>query len=138
MKKLSAKQVGDYGENLAEKYLKRRGWHILSRNFRARGGEIDIIGFRLGRLVYFEVKTRSNDKYGTPAQAVDGDKVWRIESAAKEFTALYCWGGKVAVFNPLGVEKKRKIRKQRIDVMEVYLNDKTHKIKHIKNWGSTL
>ena len=37
------KQIGDYGEDLAEKYLKKRGWRILSRNFGVKGGEIDII-----------------------------------------------------------------------------------------------
>ena len=64
------RQIGDKGEELAEKYLKNHGWRIVSRNFSVRGGEIDIIGYRFGVLVYFEVKTRKDDSYGRPSEAV--------------------------------------------------------------------
>lgn len=138
MARKTSRQIGDFGESLAEKYLKKRGWHILSRNFSARGGEIDIIGFRLGSLVYFEVKTRSGDAYGLPADAVDAGKIGNIQAAAKQFLRLYGEFGKIPVAYPLGIEGKRKIKRQRIDVIEVYLTEKSQKINHIKNWGTTL
>ena len=133
-----AKQIGDMGEDIAEKYLKKRFWHILSRNFNVRGGEIDIIAYRFGVLAYFEVKTRRTDSYGSPAEAVDYKKIKHINTAARQFMQLYGWGGRIPVFYPFGIEKRRPVRKQRIDVIEVYLKDNTTKINHIKNWGSQL
>ncbi len=132
------KQIGDYGEDLAEKYLKKRGWRILSRNYVIRGGEIDIIGYRFGVLVYFEVKARKDESYGKPADAVDEAKIKHIKTAIRDFQRLHIKENKVSVFYPLGIELKRRIFKQRIDVIEVYLNEEPQQINHIKNWGSKL
>ena len=132
------KQIGDFGEDLAEKYLKKRGWRILSRNFGVKGGEIDIIGFRFGVLVYFEVKARKDDSYGTPLEAVGEEKLSHILKAVRGFEREYIKANKVSVFYPFGIEIKRRIFKQRIDVIEVYLNQKSQQINHIKNWGSKL
>ncbi|MBE6691816.1 MAG: YraN family protein [Ruminococcaceae bacterium] len=132
------KQIGDYGEDLAEKYLKKRGWRILSRNYVIRGGEIDIIGFRFGVLAYFEVKARKDESYGKPADAVDEAKIIHMQKTIKDFQNLHIKENKVSVFYPLGIELKRRIFKQRIDVIEVYLKEKPQQINHIKNWGSKL
>lgn len=129
------KHIGSYGEAIAEKYLKKHGWSILSRNFKAQGGEIDIIGYRFGVLVYFEVKTRSNEKYGKPSDAVDNEKIKNIKRASTEFLNAYRQFGKIPVFYPFGIQKLKRIRKQRIDVIEIYLSDNLQKINHIKNWG---
>ncbi len=126
----TAKEIGIIGENAAEKFLKKRGWRILSRNFLVRGGEIDIIAFRFGVLAFFEVKARSNDEYGTPASAVDGEKIRKIKHASRAFLTAYRKGGKIPVFYPFGITKMMNIRKQRIDVIEVYLT-KDHKISKI-------
>ena len=138
MARQTTKQIGDFGESLAEKYLERRGWKILSRNFLAKGGEIDIIGYRFGVLAFFEVKSRSNVNYGRPADSVDEEKIQNIENAARQFLQLYCRGGKISVFYPLGIEKKKAVKSQRIDVIEVYLDKNSQKINHIKKWGSQL
>lgn len=133
------KEIGAYGEDIAEKYLKRRFWHILSRNYSAYGGEIDIIGYRFGVLAFFEVKTRSNDLFGRPSDAVDGEKVKRINTAARDFLRTYKKGNRIPVFF-LGKKQRRRILKQRIDVIEVYLtpNGETEKINHIKDWENML
>lgn len=132
----STKEIGKFGEDLAEKYLKKRFWHILSRNYLARGGEIDIIACRFGVLAFFEVKTRTNDLFGRPRDAVDGEKIKNIRFVAKNFLNTYCDGGKVKVNYPFGLQKETKIRKKRIDVIEVYLSDcgTSYKINHIKDW----
>lgn len=136
----TAKEIGNIGEDIAENYLKKRFWKILSRNYKARGGEIDIIAYRNGVLVYFEVKARSNDSFGRPSDAVDDEKIFHIKTAARDFRAVYCSGGRVPVFYPLGIEKKRVIRKERIDVIEIYLepDKKSGKVNHIKDWGNRL
>ncbi len=135
----TTKAIGDFGENQAEKYLKKKNWHILSRNFKARGGEIDIIGYKHGALVFFEVKARSNESYGKPCEAVDEEKVQKIKAAMREFLKSYRFGGKISVFYPFGIEIKRKIRETRIDVIEVYLqNGAEIHINHIKDWENRL
>lgn len=140
MMKKTAKQIGTYGEDIAEKYLKKRFWRILSRNYLARGGEIDIIGYRFGVLTYFEVKTRSNDLYGRPSDAVDSEKIANIHTAARDFLNTYRRGGKIPVFYPFGIELRRRIYKQRIDVIEIYLSSdgEVNKINHIKDWEKKL
>lgn len=133
------KQIGDYGEKIAERYLKKRGWHIISNNYRAHGGEIDIIGYRFGRLVCFEVKTRSNDKFGAPSDAVDGEKLSNILKARADFMQTYARDKRVKVFYPFGIEKRRNINQTRVDVIEVYLEDGAPtRINHIKDWENKL
>lgn len=136
----SLKQIGNLGEDLAERYLKKQGWKILSRNYGAHGGEIDIIGYRWGVLAYFEVKSRSNDSFGSPSDAVDNEKLRKIKSAAWDFKKLYCVKNKVPVGTRFGNVKKKRIRRERIDVVEVYFHPdySLQRINHIKDWGSRL
>ncbi len=132
----TSKHIGDIGEDIAEKYLKNHGWKIITRNFSVKGGEIDLIAYRFGVLAYVEVKTRSNDLFGKPSDAVDGEKIAHINRARSRFTDTYIRGRKLNVFYPFGIEIPRRIRKERIDVIEIYLT-KTHevqKINHIKDW----
>jgi putative endonuclease len=134
------REIGNLGEDIAEKYLKKRFWRILSRNFSVRGGEIDIIGYRFGVLAFFEVKARSTDDYGTPASAVDDEKIAKIKFTANAFLKTYQKGNKIPVFYPFGIGKMQKIRKKRIDVIEVYF-DKDYKLlktNHLKDRESKL
>jgi len=67
---------GNRGEQFAVEYLVSRGFEIIERNFRIRGGEIDIIAIEIDprteekTLVFLEVKTRSSGDYGTPLEAI--------------------------------------------------------------------
>ena len=71
---MAAKDVlGRRGEDLAARYLEQRGLVILSRNWRCRHGEIDLVATDSHRLVVCEVKTRSGTRYGEPAEAVDAE-----------------------------------------------------------------
>ena len=75
--------VGKFGEDLACKFLTKHGFKILERNFRIRGGEIDIIAREGRTLVYVEVKTRSSHQFGLPEEAVTYWKIKFLERAAK-------------------------------------------------------
>ncbi len=75
--------IGKYGEDLAADYLKRLGYKIIERNFRIRGGEIDIIAFDGSCTVYVEVKTRTSRKFGRPEEAVTPWKIKFLERSAK-------------------------------------------------------
>lgn len=79
------KQLGAYGEQLAEDHLKRNGLKIIERNYRAPGGEIDLIARDGRELVFIEVKTRTTDRFGTGAEAVTGNKQRRIANAAQVY-----------------------------------------------------
>ena len=66
--------LGDRGELAAERYLLKRGYIILFRKYEDKFGEIDLIAVDLDTIVFVEVKTRSSDDAGNPAEAVDHGK----------------------------------------------------------------
>lgn len=119
--------LGSYGEKLAANYLRRRGYTVMERNYRAGHKEIDLIVKRFRTITFVEVKTRT---YRTeedclfsppPGSAVDEEKIRLTRSAARQY--LY--------------ERHSKAIPQ-MDVMEVWLapaengkKPKVRKIHHI-------
>ena len=87
--------LGREGERLAARFLEQRGYHVLGSGFRARRGEIDLVCRRGDRLVLVEVKTRSSDRFGTPAEAVGARKRRALLAAAAEYRALAGWRGPI-------------------------------------------
>lgn len=71
------------GEDAACIYLEKKGYKILERNFRKGYGEIDIIALNGEILVFIEVKTRTNSRFGTPFEAISQTKLNKISSGAK-------------------------------------------------------
>ena len=78
---------GRLGEDLAYRYLRRHGCTVVARNYAARSGagEVDLVAWEGGVLVFVEVKTRSSADFGAPEAAVDGEKQRRIAIAAREY-----------------------------------------------------
>jgi putative endonuclease len=81
--------LGRRGERAAEKHLRRMGYRIVARNFRAAGAEIDLVAIDGGTLVFVEVKTRRSRAAGTPEEAVDERKQGRMRRAAEVFAKRY-------------------------------------------------
>ena len=81
---VNTKQTGNYGEQLACNYLQKNGYKILERNFRIRGGEIDIVAKDGEYLVFVEVKARWSHEYGLPSESITP---WKIKALLK--TALF-------------------------------------------------
>ena len=77
------RKVGDHGEDFAAKILADNGYQILERNYRCRSGEIDIIAVKNSVIHFIEVKTRSGDSCGTPADAVTESKQSSIRKSAE-------------------------------------------------------
>lgn len=70
---------GARGEKLAAKFLRRRGYKILYRNFRGRsGGEIDLVARDGDTLVFVEVKTRGSEEFGRPFETISREQQRRI------------------------------------------------------------
>jgi putative endonuclease len=80
--------LGKSGENYACRELERRGYAIVARRFRTRGGEIDIIARDGETLVFVEVKARRSCRYGTPLDAVTPFKRHRLMRMAAEYVLL--------------------------------------------------
>lgn len=113
---------GNIAEAAVCKYLKRKKYKILHRNYVAEGHEIDIVAEEKEHICFVEVKSRT---YGTanpydklPREAVDKRKQESIIKAARVFSA-----------------SAGKAKKFRFDVAEVYLNTdkKVNKINYIEN-----
>ena len=81
--------LGRRGERAAEKYLRRSGYRIVKRNFRAAGAEIDLVAMDGETLVFVEVKTRRSLEAGAPEEAVDERKQKRMRRAAEIFAMRY-------------------------------------------------
>lgn len=80
-------RLGKQGEELACLELERRGYRILTRGYRTRAGEIDIIASDGDAIVFIEVKARTSDRFGTPAEAVTRSKQRRICHIAVDYLA---------------------------------------------------
>ncbi|MBQ8429617.1 MAG: YraN family protein [Clostridia bacterium] len=79
------KVLGKKGEKLVESYLKKKGCKILKRNYRTPFGEADLIVQDKDEIAFVEVKTRTNEAYGAPKEAVGADKQRRYRQIAKAF-----------------------------------------------------
>jgi putative endonuclease len=81
--------LGQRGEELAATYLQDSGYRILERNYRNYYGEIDIIALHISgqakTLVFVEVKTRKNDRFSHPSEAVTRKKQLQISKVALEY-----------------------------------------------------
>lgn len=87
---MNNRSFGALGEEKAKEYLVLHGYMILDQNYRiGRLGEIDIIAKDQDTLCFLEVKTRSNDTYGTPAQAVSHQKQATITKIAQIYMQNY-------------------------------------------------
>jgi len=79
---MNRKDTGDRGENLARNYLKKKGYRILETNYRCRTGEIDIVAGRKKNIVFVEVRTKTDNSFGTPSESVTRDKKEKLISSS--------------------------------------------------------
>ena len=114
------KGTGALGEELAEKFLVARKYRILERNFRCKGGEVDIIARdpQDKSLVFVEVKTRRGLSYGVPQLAVTPFKQRQISKTALTWLS----------------KNKLHDSNARFDVIAILLSDNgQHTVEHIVN-----
>lgn len=116
MKKYN-KIIGNYGEDIASKFLEKNKYKIIERNYRCKYGEIDIITKDKNILAFVEVKSRTNQHYGLPAEAVNYYKQKKIINTAKYYV----------------LSQKIKNTFCRFDIVEVFLSDDDNNVRLIKN-----
>jgi len=115
---VSTKKIWDQAELLAIEYLQRKWYTVLDTNFKyGRFGEIDIIASKDDFTVFFEVKYRSSDKFGTAEESITKSKLYKIYKSAQ----IYC--------------KQNKIDYEcmKIEAIIIERHSDIHRIKHYKN-----
>jgi len=108
--------TGKKGEDRAAEFLAEKGYEIITRNYRFRHAEIDIIAKKNKILVFVEVKTRTNTSYGMPEEFVDATKRRLIMKAAENYIFDHDWHGDI-----------------RFDVVSLVINQNTTRIQHIED-----
>jgi len=82
---MNRQSLGSWGEAAAADYLVVKGYRLLERNFRTPDGEIDLIAMDGEILVFVEVKTRSNTRYGLPEVSVTTKKMEHLQRAVQHY-----------------------------------------------------
>lgn len=117
-----AKIIGDRGEQLAADFLTGKNYEILSRQFRYRNGEIDIVAKTGGVLVFVEVKTADLTRTGTSAY---GDPETWLDAKKQKFlrksAEYYLWKNKIGEIDC------------RFDLIAVRIYADHEEINHIEN-----
>ena len=80
-----SQQYGRKKEALAARYLEKRGYRILEKNYRTKHGEVDIIAKDKDTIVFVEVKARQTLRFGNPKGAVTDDKQRKISMVALQY-----------------------------------------------------
>lgn len=122
---MTSKELGYFGEKIAEKYLKNKGYQILDKNysFRILGpqkGEVDLVVKKEGVICFVEVKTLTSDKIILPEEKVDYIKQRKIIKTAESWLMK----------NKIPLDSK-----WQIDVIAIEIDsiNKKAKIRHFKN-----
>lgn len=108
--------LGRKGEDIAAAMLEKKGYVILERNWRSGHKDLDLIATTGNELVVVEVKTRRNDTFGKPEDAVNDLKIRRIVGAADAY-----------------VRKKGLDTHVRFDIVTVVLTEEGVEVKHLED-----
>jgi putative endonuclease len=113
---ISTTQKGRWGEALALRFLELHQYHILTQNWRAGRGEIDIIAKDTdGTLIFIEVKARASLLYGSPEESITPAKQRMLRGAISAYLA------------------KNRVHKFRVDVVSILKTQSKTTIKHLKD-----
>jgi len=111
------KKLGNRGEKIAAKVLRKQGYRIIEKNYHSRLGEIDIVAKEDESIVFVEVKTRCSTDFGLPEEALSYDKKRRLSKLALGYLA----------------HRRIKDTNCRFDVVSILMdNKKVSKVKHIE------
>ena len=118
MQKIYNRETGCLGEDIAKRYLQKRGYRIIEQNYRTRYSEIDLIAYDHKTLVFVEVRTKNSEEFGTPEDSLTRRKIRRLSRGALIYLARE--GGS---------------EKYRIDAVCIVLaeNNRPQRISHYKN-----
>ena len=114
---MQKKELGKKGEEVALRFLKKRGYRIIEKNYVCKLGEMDIIAKERDTLVFIEVKTRTSTAFGPPQLAVNLSKQRQLSKVALNYLK----------------EKHLEDVKARFDVVAILLGQKGEEIELIRD-----
>lgn len=109
-------ELGKLGEEMAVRYLIKKGYEIRETNWRFQKAEIDIIAQIGNTLAVIEVKTRSNQHFGNPEDFVDSKKIKLLVKAIDQYVDVH----------KLDVEV-------RFDIISIIKNKSEQKMEHLED-----
>jgi putative endonuclease len=115
--KMEKKELGNKGEEVALRFLKKRGYRIIEKNYVCKMGEMDIIAKERDTLAFIEVKTRASTEFGPPQLAVNASKQRQLSKVALNYLN----------------EKRLKDVKARFDVVAILLGQMGEEIELIRD-----
>ena len=101
--KRNKRQAGQAGEDAAVALLLQEGFAVITKNFKTSFGEIDIIAEDGDTLCFVEVKSRSSEAFGVPAEAVTVKKRRKIAQVASAYLARFFPEGRTCRFDVVAV-----------------------------------
>src|SRR4051794_19822089 len=114
-------ELGRYGEDLAAQHLVDAGMEVLARNWRCREGELDIVALDGDEIVFVEVKTRSGNGFGEPAEAVGRVKARRIRVRAPRWLAEPRPAGRHSLrFDVVAIVRRRGFAPELVHLREAF------------------
>ena len=118
MRVMNRQEVGKLGEKLAQKFLKKKGYHIRETDFRCRTGEIDIIAQQKDCLVFVEVRTKSSLGFGTPEESITQGKKEKIINSALTYISTHQKLPPLWRIDVVAIEVDQKGKSKRIELIE--------------------
>jgi putative endonuclease len=109
--------LGEVGERIAERWVARRGWRIVSRRFRSGHRDIDLVAEDEGTIVFIEVKARRGATFGGPVAAVNWRKQRELARSAKVWIDRH----------------GRPTEAYRFDVIGVLMDGQLVRVRHVPN-----
>lgn len=82
------------GETIARKFLEKKGYTIVKQNFRTKYSEMDLIVKKKDILVFVEVRTKTNERFGSPEETINKNKIRRLVRSAEAYAAYNDYFGK--------------------------------------------
>jgi putative endonuclease len=98
--------TGQWGEEIATRYLENHGYTICARNVHTAHGEIDIIAAKEAALIFVEVKTRSSHSFAYPEESVTLRKQAHMLSAAQDYLQAHPESPESWQFDVIAIERK--------------------------------
>ena len=95
--------LGELGERVAARWLRRRGWQVVAWRFRSGHRDIDLVARRGETVAFVEVKTRRRDRFGGPVGAVGWRKQRELARSAAVWLDRHGQGATAYRFDVIGV-----------------------------------
>ena len=95
--------LGREGERIAEAYLRKKGYRVVERNYHCPVGELDLVVLDRRVIVFVEVKTRTDERFGAPLESVDRRKQRKMIKAALFFLSRHRLHHREARFDVVGI-----------------------------------